>query len=202
MPRIRTIEPDLFDHPKLKRMRAETRLLYIGLICRLADDEGRFIWDLDHIRSTIFPADGVTNRRLSQWLLSLQRANLVLRYEVDGQAYGFLSGWFEHQVINRPSPSKLPAPPVFPASWAEVRAIRSALLQRSYGELTGPLPDSYPNRSLRTNTALRLFAQLSDEERQEIQAQIRSSFSECSMNTHEAFMLDMDNRNRSRNRKD
>ena len=41
-------------------------------------------------------------------LVTLDSLDLIHRYAVNGRRYLEISGWAEHQRVNRPSPSKIP----------------------------------------------------------------------------------------------
>jgi hypothetical protein len=97
------------------------RLVYEGLWC-FADDAGRFEWEMDLIRADLFPfgcrltVDGPeldlenTIERL-QSVRNREGKPCVVKYTVAGRHYGFLPNFAKHQKPNRPTESKLPAPP-------------------------------------------------------------------------------------------
>lgn len=108
--RIRTIKPELFEDEQLGRMRRDVRLCFIALIT-MADDEGRFRAHPSLVRSRRFPYDlDLTDREVDGWLFELEAADRIERYEVEGQIYGRVVNFRKHQKINRPAPSRLPAP--------------------------------------------------------------------------------------------
>lgn len=110
--RIRTVKPEFFKHEDLFETELETglpvRLAYIGLWTQ-ADREGRFEWRPRILKTDIMPYDEVDFSRV---LDALSSRGLVVRYAVQGKAYGFIPSWHRHQVINnRESGSLLPPPP-------------------------------------------------------------------------------------------
>ena len=108
-PRIRTLKPEAWTDERVGRVSRDARLLWVGLIT-LADDEGRFRALPSLILGHAFPYDADAPRRLAGWLDEIADAGLVRFYDVDGVTYGALPKWCEHQKINRPAPSVLPAP--------------------------------------------------------------------------------------------
>lgn len=72
------------------------------------DDYGRFDGRLAIIKGTCFPLDDVTNRLLSDAIVSLERVGLVIRYEVAGRPYLQVRTWDCHQTV-RAKKSKYPS---------------------------------------------------------------------------------------------
>jgi hypothetical protein len=110
MARIRTIKPELFSNEQLCTHGALTRLLFIGLITQ-ADDKGRLPLRWWKLRHEIMPADDVGEQEIMEMLRELHEAELITIYEVEGKRYIHVRTFNDHQVINRPTPSKLPPPP-------------------------------------------------------------------------------------------
>lgn len=108
-PRIRTIKPECWQDEKVGGLTRDARLLWVGLIT-LADDEGRFRAMPSLIIGHALPYDDDAHRKLPQWERELESAGLVQFYEVDNVRYGAIPHWHDHQKVNRPNPSKLPAP--------------------------------------------------------------------------------------------
>jgi hypothetical protein len=150
MARIRSIDPAIFKHRKLARASLEVQHLFWGLVCVMADDEGRWPWDPELIATEAFPFyRKATPEKIAGWLVELEKMGLILRYSPNGEEFGFLCGWFEHQYIQRPSPSSLPAPPVEIESWEAVIEL-TIILRGEKG---------------RADAALRQFEQLVDEDK-------------------------------------
>ncbi len=111
MARIRTVKPAYPKHRKVRAVSRDARLLNIHL-WNLADDEGRLQELPQWIIGEVFPTDeDVTPVLLREWLGELQGAGLIVRYEVDGEAYIQCHDFNDHQVINKPKASEIPAPP-------------------------------------------------------------------------------------------
>jgi hypothetical protein len=108
-PRIRTIKPELWQNERVGALSYIERVLYLGLIT-MADDEGRLRALPSAVGGHIFPYDDLSPKRVAALMIRLQDVGLVELYQRDGKPYAWIVGWSEHQKINRPSPSRLPAP--------------------------------------------------------------------------------------------
>lgn len=121
MGRIRTVKPDFFKHYDLYRAeidhRLPLRLAYAGL-WTVCDREGRFKWKPHDLKTDILPHDAVDFSRV---LDALVTRGWVVKYEHDGEHYGFVPTFVDHQVINnRESKSIIPPPP---RDWKKNRQI-------------------------------------------------------------------------------
>jgi hypothetical protein len=110
--RIRSIKPDFFRHEGLynaeRAAKLPLRLAFAGL-WTAADREGRFRWAPRQLKLDCLPYDDSVN--FESVLEALAKCGFILKYEVDGIAYGYIPSWHEHQVINqREAQSKLPVP--------------------------------------------------------------------------------------------
>lgn len=111
MARKRMIDPNFWIDEKLGTCDPMARFTFMGLISQ-ADDEGRLNGHPALIKSLIFPYDyGITTEQVNEWLSALQTRGLIVRYEVSGQSYISIPNFLKHQTINKPTASKLPAPP-------------------------------------------------------------------------------------------
>ncbi len=114
MARIRTVKPEFWQHPKVTRVSRDARLFFLGLLNE-ADDVGRLRYSPKRLAGVLFPEDDdVRASKIERWTGELENERLVARYEVDGAELLVVCGFTEHQHINRPSPSRLPAPPASP----------------------------------------------------------------------------------------
>lgn len=91
---------------------SDTRLAYIWT-WNAADDEGRLQLNPAVMRAGVFTYHDVTLSRARKILSTFCSSGRILPYRVNGQTYGVIVNWFEHQVINRPQQSKLPTHPTF-----------------------------------------------------------------------------------------
>lgn len=109
MGRIRTIKPEYWSDERMATVSLEARLLFLGLL-NLADDEGRLRGHPALIRGALFPYDDIASGKVDGWLEELAASGRIQRYRVDGESYVWVRNFEKHQKIDRPSPSKLPAP--------------------------------------------------------------------------------------------
>jgi len=105
MPRKRMIDPEFWSDEEIGNWSPYARLLYIGL-WNFADDEGRFKANESLLKAQIFPYDSKINLGM---LLEELKSKIQL-YQVNGSHYGHLYNFLKHQRIDKPQPSKLPAP--------------------------------------------------------------------------------------------
>jgi hypothetical protein len=111
MARIRTIKPDFFRHGGLYDAERETgmplRVAFAGM-WTAADREGRFRWKPRELKLDCLPHDEVDFSRVLDALLT---RGFIVKYAVEGDEYGHIPSWHEHQIINnREKPSSLPEP--------------------------------------------------------------------------------------------
>jgi len=109
MARIRTIKPEFFTSLTVADLTPEQRLTFIGLWTH-CDDEGRAVDDARLIKAAVWPLDDRTAADVEGDLAALTESSLITRYTLNRKPYMQVNGWREHQRINRPTPSKLPAP--------------------------------------------------------------------------------------------
>jgi hypothetical protein len=109
MARIRTIKPEFFTSLTVADLTPEQRLTFIGLWTH-ADDEGRCVDDARLIKAAVWPLDDRTAADVEADLRALTESSLITRYTLTRKSYIAVSGWREHQRINRPTKSKYPAP--------------------------------------------------------------------------------------------
>ncbi|MFG1776635.1 hypothetical protein ACGFIG_09420 [Micromonospora sp. NPDC049048] len=110
MARIRTIKPEFFTSLTVASLPVEARLTFIGLWTHV-DDEGRCVDDARLIKAAVWPLDDRLSTDVELDLKRLSESSLIVRYNVGERSYLAVRGWSEHQRINRPTRSKLPAPP-------------------------------------------------------------------------------------------
>lgn len=109
MARIRTIKPEFFTSLTIADLTPEQRLTFVGLWTH-CDDEGRCVDDARLIKAAVWPLDDRTAADVEADLAALTESSLITRYTLNRKPYMAVSGWREHQRINRPTPSRLPAP--------------------------------------------------------------------------------------------
>ncbi|MFE4328701.1 hypothetical protein ACFRQM_04380 [Streptomyces sp. NPDC056831] len=109
MARIRTIKPEFFTSLTIADLTPEQRLTFIGLWTHV-DDEGRCVDDARLIKAAVWPLDDRTAADVEGDLRALTESSLIARYTLTRKSYITVTGWSEHQRINRPTKSKYPAP--------------------------------------------------------------------------------------------
>jgi hypothetical protein len=110
MARIRTIKPGFFRSDDVTPLSYRARLTWVGL-WTYVDDDGRGKDNARIIKGEIWTLeDDITHVEVEEDLDELHRHDRISRYEVDGKRYLVINKWDEHQVISRPTPSKLPEP--------------------------------------------------------------------------------------------
>lgn len=119
MARIRTFKPSFFRSRTIQRLAYEQRLTFLGLWTHV-DDEGRCEYDPELIKADIWPRDRSVAEVVAD-LVALNRHSLITHYvvtEPSSSPHGairersllIVNGFAEHQRVNRPTPSRLPAP--------------------------------------------------------------------------------------------
>lgn len=109
MARIRTIKPDFFTSDTVSALPIRARLTWIGLWTH-CDDHGRCRDNVKLIKAAVWPLDDVSLRDIDSDLTALESAAVIYRYSVLGKSYIQVTGWTEHQKVDRPSRSPIPAP--------------------------------------------------------------------------------------------
>lgn len=109
MPRIRTIKPEFFTSDTVSELPLRARLTWIGLWTH-CDDYGRCRDNVKLVKAAVWPLDAVSLRDVEEDLETLTASGLLHRYTADGKAYLQVTSWAEHQKVDRPSKSNIPAP--------------------------------------------------------------------------------------------
>lgn len=107
MARIRTIKPEFPQSETIGALSRDARLLFVQL-WTIVDDAGRTRAASRMLASLLYPYDDDARDLIDGWLVELEDAGAIRRYEVDGSQYLEVCKWLEHQKIDRPSPSRLP----------------------------------------------------------------------------------------------
>jgi hypothetical protein len=108
--RIRTVKPEFWESEDVARLPKLARLTMLGLF-NYADDFGRFKANPALIKAAVWPLDDdVSAFDVDDHLQHLERGGQIVRYEVGGRGYFAFAKWTEHQKVDRPSKSSIPAP--------------------------------------------------------------------------------------------
>ena len=108
MGRIRTIKPEFPQSETIGSLSRDARLLFIQL-WTVVDDEGRARANPRMLASLLYPYDQDANQLIDGWLDELDQRHCIDRYAVDGKNYLQVTNWKEHQKIDHPGVSRLPA---------------------------------------------------------------------------------------------
>lgn len=101
--RIRTIKPEFHQNEKLATLPREVRLLAAALL-NVADDNGYFRSHPALIAGALFPFDKDGYEFVARGLVDLQRIDYVDLFQ---EGVGLIKHFELHQVINRPTKSRL-----------------------------------------------------------------------------------------------
>jgi hypothetical protein len=111
MARIRTIKPEFPQSESMGKLTRDARLCFI-MLWTIADDSGRLRGNSRMLASLLFPYDKDAPDKIDKWLIELEQVRSIQRYKDDlGDSYLQILNWTSHQKIDKPSVSKLPAPP-------------------------------------------------------------------------------------------
>jgi hypothetical protein len=109
MPRIRSIKPEFWQDQKLSRLPAMTRLVYVCL-WSMADDEGRIEADAETVWHFGFPREKPEDIAKALRVLA-EASRIVLYLGSNGSELISIPRWSFHQKIDKPTRSKIEAPP-------------------------------------------------------------------------------------------
>ena len=128
MPRIRTVKPEFWEDELIATLTRDARLLFIACF-NIADDEGLLRWTAAFIKAQAFIYDDDLDVDAVETLMQeITDSGLVFPY-VGGtarQKLGWIVNFHKHQKVNRPQPSKLPAP-----------SIQNGQVKQTYGRRDG-----------------------------------------------------------------
>jgi hypothetical protein len=109
MPRIRSIKPEVLQHRKVGRLSDRSLRLWLGMLTQ-ADDEGRLIADLEQFRVLFFGYQlRTTTTHIEAALHEILTSGLIQLYRINGTTYVAFHSWRDHQRLDKPTPSNLPA---------------------------------------------------------------------------------------------
>jgi hypothetical protein len=103
--RIRTIKPEFWSHEDMATVSDQAKLMAIALL-NYSDDEGYFRANPLLIKAALFPLSPSIN--VTVVLRELSGIEYIeLCNGTDGKEYGYIPTFLDHQVINKPRPSKI-----------------------------------------------------------------------------------------------
>lgn len=106
----RMINSDLFSDDVFMELDDLTRLTWIGLIVMSADDQGRLQDNEMLIKSQIFPMDNKPPAKIRQSIDTLEKNEMIYRYQKDGKKLIQIVNWWKHQSPSWASASNYPPP--------------------------------------------------------------------------------------------
>ncbi len=109
MARIRTIKPEFPHSESVGALSRDARLLFIQL-WTVVDDDGRSRAASRMLASLLYPYDDDAGTLIDGWLKELETSGMIQRYSASGSQYLQICKWRDHQKIDHPSKSRLPAP--------------------------------------------------------------------------------------------
>ncbi|HSW94316.1 MAG TPA: hypothetical protein VLJ15_08200 [Gammaproteobacteria bacterium] len=102
MSRIRTIKPEFWTSEQVISCSPLSRLLFIGL-WNFCDDNGVHPASYIRLKAEIFPADPYSSDEIKRWVGELITNDLVREYAIEDKIYWVVTGWKNHQRIDRPT---------------------------------------------------------------------------------------------------
>ncbi len=106
----RMISSDLFEDDFIGQLNYFERLLWIGLITAVADDQGRMMDNPALIRTRVFLYDTVDDVTVERALSKIAAEGKIVRYVAGNKHLVQIVNWWKYQTPSWASPSKFPAP--------------------------------------------------------------------------------------------
>lgn len=106
----RMISGDVFEDDFFGTLNFLERLLWIGLITSVADDQGRMMDNTVQIKAKVFLFDRVHDSQVETALAKCDAAGKIARYLGSGKLLIQIINWWKYQTPAWASPSKYPAP--------------------------------------------------------------------------------------------
>jgi hypothetical protein len=111
---MRNISGNIFADEFFGSLSQTHRLLWIGLLINLADDQGRMMDNVALMRSLLFPYDDVTTRDIEKGLALFVAKHKIIRYAVgtNGSSKHLIqiTNWWKYQHMQWAARSMYPAP--------------------------------------------------------------------------------------------
>lgn len=130
MARKRLISPEIWESQSFGELTILAKILFIGMISQ-ADDDGKGILSAQFLKSRILPYNkAIRIADVDKALKEIGHKTSTIYYEVYGKKYYIFENWQKWQMINCPTPSKLPDPPEI--VWGKGGELRSEDLLTEY----------------------------------------------------------------------
>lgn len=158
MTRIRTLKPDLWLSPDFRALSVLGKLGFIALISN-ADDQGRVRTNATHLGEVFLEA---IPSEVQRQLDLMEQRGMIVTYAKTGADYVAVVNFISHQRIDKPTASKLPAPPTHKRRTK--RQMELGLLTERSKRIPGALSD----HSQRTPAVSRIKEGIKDQGREGI----------------------------------
>ena len=107
----RMVYQDMFEDDEIGTMAVQVRLLWVGLIVAVADDQGRLLDNTSLIKSKVFVYDSdITEDMITDWLCVLSESNMIIKYQVGNKQLIQIVKWWKYQTPAWASESKFQPP--------------------------------------------------------------------------------------------
>lgn len=107
----RMIYQDMFEDDEVGSLPIQVRLLWVGLISCVADDQGRLLDNASLIKSKVFAFDmDITNENTTEWINQLVKSRMLIRYKSGGKALLQIRSWWEYQTPSWAQASRFNVP--------------------------------------------------------------------------------------------
>ncbi len=106
--RIRTLKPEILENERTARLTHEAWRLFVSLLL-LSDDWGNLHANPARLAGSIFWGKECS-RSTEELLCELESSGLILRYGAKGQPCLHISGWEEHQRVDKPGRPRVLGP--------------------------------------------------------------------------------------------
>lgn len=106
--RIRTIKPEILEDERSAGLSSDAWRLWVSMWL-LADDHGRLRGAPEWLRAQVFWS-APHPVHVSDLLLELHQANVIVQYEIAGQKYIEIRNWAKHQKVDHPGKPRIPEP--------------------------------------------------------------------------------------------
>jgi hypothetical protein len=139
----RMIASDIFEDDFIGGLSFFERLLWIGIITSVADDQGRMMDNPALIRSKVFLFDSILDSEVESALRKINAASKIVRYIVGNKALIQIVNWWKYQTPSWASPSKYPPPPEW-TDRAKYHAVGNKVITCNWDNIGGYISGYIP----------------------------------------------------------
>jgi hypothetical protein len=157
----RTLEPSIWRDDFFISLATLERLIWIGLITTVADDQGRMLNNPLLVRADLFPLDNIESGEISAALDKFVQAGKLHAYRAEGKELLQIVNWWKYQKASAwMGLSKYPAPEhwidrarfhgkgnqVVDQNWNHPGGFNGHLPSQQPSTLPSPIPSALPSR--------------------------------------------------------